>query len=139
MNEQQWKSSTDLNEMLDFLQDKCSEKTHRKISCNFSRLVWDDLPDLGKRGIELAERYIKGDEPWEYCESLQKELQSILPDDGHSHPISPVIWTLQPSTSSYPPYYAAKIVALNIVELTDFNYEDLCDVVRSTVNPYAST
>lgn len=139
MNEEQWKSSTDLNDMLDFLKDKCSKKTHRKISCNLSRLVWKDLPDLGKKGIELTEKYIDGNEPWESCESIQQELQEMLPKDDRSHPISPVIWALQPSSSSYPPYYAAKIVAINITELTNYSYEDMCDVIRNTVNPFAST
>ncbi len=107
-----------------------SEATHRKIACTFSRLLWNELDELGRNALIAAEDYSMGKETIETCADYQKQLQKFLPGDGKSIPYSAVIWALQMPTDSYPMWYCAAIVGVNIIDLKAATNKELCAIVK---------
>jgi len=65
-----------------------------------------------------------------YTGNKQKQLQKFLPGDGKSIPYSAVIWALQMPTDSYPMWYCAAIVGVNIIDLKAATNKELCAIVK---------
>jgi|GEM_PF-2172190 len=134
MNRGDWDSSNNIYDMFEFIKDMITERQQRLIACEFTRLIWDELPEIGKDALVIAEHYAIGEIELYECEKAQTKLQSLLPNDDHAHVFSPVIWCLEESTDSYPVYYTAALAASNISELTNLN---LCDILREKVQPFS--
>src|SRR5262245_45895274 len=61
MTEAEWLAATDPKLMLEFLQDKASDRKLRLFGCACCRAVWDDRwPHRSRRVIEVAERFADG-------------------------------------------------------------------------------
>lgn len=61
MTEQDWLACTDPTPMLDFLQDKASERKLRLFACAWCRCVWVSLTEKPFRdAVEVAERFADG-------------------------------------------------------------------------------
>ncbi|ASZ10355.1 hypothetical protein KTO58_23925 [Chitinophaga pendula] len=93
-----------------------TEKQQRMITYNFCLLTGNHLDELGKGALQLIKQLTTDHPPSPHYESYQKKLQQKLPNDGMSV-YSPLIWALMPGSTSYPVWYAAAIVGLNIAEL----------------------
>jgi hypothetical protein len=74
MTEQEWLDSTDLEQILDFLKGKASERKLRLFACACCRRIPDVLESQPDReGLELTERDVDG--------LAEKEDFAALPDD----------------------------------------------------------
>src|SRR5689334_5690457 len=118
MTEAEWLVCEDLVAMLGFVKDTTSDRKQRLVSCGYSRLVWHLLCDIGREAIETAERYAEGEVTDALATKVQEQIQRLLPGDSNASPYSPVVWALMGNRgSSYPPWYAASLAALNVQEL----------------------
>jgi len=115
--------------LLEKAKDVLNEGTQRRIACEFARIVWDNLDDLGREALVCAENYANGNGAIEKCEEYQKRLQEYLREDGQASPYSPIIWALMESTKSYPMWYSAGIAGSNVVDLNRATNADLCSIV----------
>jgi hypothetical protein len=115
--------------LLESIKGVLSEDTQRKIACEFSRIVWDDLDELGREALIVAENYADGKGTIEKCEEYQNRLQQYLSGDGQPSLYSPIIWALTESTGSYPMWYSAAIAGSNVVDLNRATATDLCSIV----------
>ena len=55
MSESEWLKNDDFYIMLKHISGNCDESSHRTIGCKFARLVWDDLPEIGRMALARAE------------------------------------------------------------------------------------
>jgi hypothetical protein len=106
-----------------------TENTHRKMTCEFSELVWEQLDDLGKKALLIAKERIKENVSEQECDIYLNQLQKQLNGSSPS-PYSPVMWALQKPTNSYPAWYAAGIAGSNVVDLNISTYRQLCDIIK---------
>lgn len=125
--------------LLESLAPSTSERTQRKIACAFSRLVWNELPEEGKEALLVAEKYSERKIGLEICVRHQEILRSLLPSDGASLPVSPVIWSLQESTAGYPAWYSASIAGANVIDLKAATNEELCAIIKQLVSENPDT
>jgi hypothetical protein len=128
-----WQEADDFHRMLQHVGATCSTRSQRRIACEFARLVFDDLPQLGKTALEYAENMDSDPDHPIRSKQFQDQLQLYLSKDGSSAPCSAVVWALMPSTSSYPVWYSASMVACNLVEMKAATPRQLCDLIRALV------
>lgn len=129
-----WQETDDFHRMLQHVGATCSTQLQRHIACEFAHLVFDDLPPLGKAALAFAENMDSDPDHRDQSKEFQDQLQSYLSKDHSSVPCSAVIWALMPSTSSYPAWYSASIVAYNLVDMNTATPRRLCDLIRSLVS-----
>ena len=61
MTEQEWLSSTDPREMLQFIERNVSDRKLRLFACACCRRVWDEILDpISREIVEVSERYADG-------------------------------------------------------------------------------
>lgn len=129
-----WQETDDFHRMLQHVGATCSTRSQRRIACEFARLVFDDLPLLGKTALEYAENMDADFDHPIRSKQFQDQLQLYLSKDRSSAACSTVIWALMPSTSSYPAWYSASIVACNLVEMKIATPRQLCDLIRASIS-----
>ena len=114
-----------------------TERQQRIIAYKFCLLVEKDLDDLGKGALKLLEQLTSGQASLQECISYREQLQDKLPDnDTDTSPYSPLIWALMPHTDTYPAWYSAAIVGLNIVDLRISTFSELTDLTKKTLNNF---
>lgn len=114
-----------------------TESQQRVIAYKFCLLAEKDLDDLGKGALNLLEQVTSGHVSLQDCISYREQLQDKLPDDDtETSPYSPLIWALMPHTDSYPAWYSAAIVGLNIVDLKISTFSELTDLTKGIVNDF---
>lgn len=131
MSNVDWQEADDFHRMLQHVGATCSTRSQRRIACEFARLVFDDLPQPAKAALEYAQNMDSDPDHLIQSRQFQDELQLYLSNDHSSVPCSAVIWALMPSTTSYPAWYSASIVAHNLVEAKAATPRQLCDFIRS--------
>ncbi len=112
-----------------------TERQQRIIAYQFCLLVEKDLDDLGKGALKLVKQLTSDQVSLQDCESYREQLQDKLPDEGTS-PYSPLIWALMPHTDSYPAWYSAAIVGVNIVDLGASDFFELMDLTKGILNDF---
>ncbi|WP_148230496.1 hypothetical protein [Chitinophaga pinensis] len=112
-----------------------TERQQRTIAYNFCLLIEKDLDDLGKGALKLVQQLTAGDISSEECTAYREQLQHRLPDEGTS-PYSPLIWALTPHTASYPAWYSAAIVGLNVIDLGRSTFPELTDLTKEILNSF---
>ena len=113
------------------------EKQQRMIAYKFCLLVEKDLDDLGKGALKLLEQLTSDLVSLQECIPYREQLQDKLPDDDEdASPYSPLIWALMPHTVSYPAWYSAAIVGLNIVDLRISTFQELTDLTEEILNNF---
>jgi hypothetical protein len=112
-----------------------TERQQRIIAYKFCLLVAKDLDDLGTGALKLVEQLTSDHVSSQDCESYRKLLQDKLPDEGTSL-YSPLIWALSPNTYTYPAWYSAALVGLNIVDLKISTFPELTDLTKEIVNNF---
>jgi hypothetical protein len=125
--------------MLTFLASKASDRKARLFSCACCHVVWDRLCETGRVAVRIAEKYADGEIGDAEARQVQEAVQALLPGDGNASPYSPVVWALEPGTkaSSYPPWYAAWLAVMNVVDLKVLPVETLANLLRDIVdNPF---
>ncbi len=60
MDEVAWLAATDPATMMEYARDAVSERKQRLVVCAAGRLVWDRLPDVARRAVEVGERMADG-------------------------------------------------------------------------------
>lgn len=114
-----------------------TERQQRIIAYKFCLLVEKDLDDLGKGALKLLEQLTSGQASLQECISYREQLQDKLPDDDtETSPYSPLIWALMPHTDTYPAWYSAAIVGLNIVGLRISTFSELTDLTKEILNNF---
>lgn len=112
-----------------------TERQQRIIAYQFCLLVEKDLDDLGKGTLKLVQQLTSDQVLSEECASYREQLQDKLPDEGTSL-YSPLIWALMPHTDSYPVWYSAAIVGLNIVDLGVSTFPELTDLTAEILDDF---
>ena len=107
-----------------------AETYQRRIAFIFCQLVEGDLDKLGTEALRLVEHLSLGSAYSMKCKSYQKKLQRNLPKDDSLSFYSPLIWALEEHSNSYPAWYSAGIVGINIVDLNKSTYPDLTSIVE---------
>ncbi|QDU05908.1 hypothetical protein V6x_56520 [Gimesia chilikensis] len=133
MTEEEWDECEDYFGLLGNIPPVHSIYIHRKIACEFARLVWNDLPPLGQEALSECEKLAAGQSDSEICSRYQKQLQELLIDGGESQPLSVVIWALQEDTASYPSHYSAQLAGLNIINSEAGTPHQLCQIIRKNI------
>jgi len=130
MTEADWQGCDDIWTIMRWISAAGSPDAHRRLACEFARLVWKELPPIGQSALIEAEKLANGESDEETCEHYQRQLQEVLSEENESEPISTVIWALQQHSSSYPTWYSASLVGSNIIELEAAGGAELCQIVR---------
>jgi hypothetical protein len=60
VTEAEWLSCTDLQQLLDYLPGRASDRKLRLFSCGCCRRIWSLLEDRGRRAVSVAERFADG-------------------------------------------------------------------------------
>lgn len=82
MNETEWNTCSDVQQLLDFVRSKATERKLRLFACAATRQVWEDLIDQRSRTcVELAERYADGERDHHALEIAEREAVAALNDD----------------------------------------------------------
>jgi hypothetical protein len=126
------KSQTEFWDLINNEVKLLPEVDQRKISFEICNLVKDDLDDLGLEALQLVERLAMAEVPIRLRESYQKKLRKKLPPNK-THPYSVLLWALQISSASYPPWYAAGIAGSNVVDLRNGSYKQLIALVKKII------
>lgn len=114
-----------------------TERQQRIIAYKFCLLVGKDLDHLGKGALKLLEQLTSGQASLQECISYREQLQDKLPDDDTETSLySPLIWALMPHTDTYPAWYSAAIVGLNIVDLRISTFSELTDLTKEILNNF---
>jgi len=112
-----------------------TERQQRIIAYKFCLLAEKDLDDQGKGALKLVEQLTSDHVSLQDCKSCREQLQNKLPEEGTS-PYSPLIWALTPHTDTYPAWYSAAIVGLNIVDLKISTWQKLTDLTEEILNNF---
>lgn len=112
-----------------------AERKQRIIAYKFCLLVEKDLDDLGKGALKLVEQLTTDPISLQECKSYQEQLQNKLPIKNVS-PYSPLIWALMPHTDTYPAWYSAAIVGLNIVDLKISTLPELTNLTKEILENF---
>jgi hypothetical protein len=112
-----------------------TERQQRIIAYQFCLLVEKDLDDLGRGALKLVQQLTSEHVSLQECTSYRELLQDKLPDEGTS-PYSPLIWALRPHTETYPAWYSAAIVGVNIVDLGVSDFFELTDLTEGILNDF---
>jgi len=110
-----------------------TEKQQRVIAYQFCLLVEKELDDLGKGALQLIQQLTLEHVSLEECASYREQMQDRLPDEGTSL-YSPLIWALTPHTASYPVWYSAAIVGVNIVDLGVRTFPGLTELTEKILS-----
>ena len=95
------------------------------------------LDDFGKGALKLIEQLTSDHASLQKCQSYREQLQDKLPDDNEdASPYSPLIWALTPHTDTYPAWYSAAIVGLNIADLNICTLSELTDLTEEILNTF---
>ncbi|UPK70260.1 hypothetical protein [Chitinophaga filiformis] len=114
-----------------------TESQQRVIAYKFCLLIENDLDDFGKGALTLLEQVTSARVSLQDCISYREQLQDKLPDDDtETSPYSPLIWALMPHTDSYPAWYSAAIVGVNIVDLKIRTFSELTDLTKEIVSNF---
>jgi hypothetical protein len=112
-----------------------AERKQRIVAYKFCLLIGKDLDHLGKGALKLVEQLISDHVSLQACKSYQEQLQNKLPNENPS-PYSPLIWALMPHTDTYPAWYSAAIVGLNIVDLKIATIPELTTLTREILKNF---
>ena len=91
-----WQETDDFHRMLQHVGATRPTPSQRRIACEFARLVFDDLPLLGKTALEYAENMDSDSDHPVRSKQFQDQLQMYLSKDHSSVACSAVIWALMP-------------------------------------------
>lgn len=112
-----------------------AERQQRVIAYKFCLLIEKDLDELGKGALKLVEQLTSDHISVEKYKSYQAQLQNKLPEENVS-PYSPLIWALMPHTDTYPAWYSAAIVGLNIVDLRMATFPELTNLTKEILDSF---
>ena len=103
---------------------EASLSKQRKISLAFCELVADSLDTEGLKALNVIREFARGNLLERRRANWQKKMQAKIPKD-EPNPYSVLVWSLESDNPSYPPWYAAGIAGLNVVDLNIANFSDL--------------
>jgi len=124
--------SEDYFGLLEKLAPSISERTQRQITCAFARLVWDDLPEIGREGLLLAERFLDTEEGRMVRKQYREEIVDLLPQRTPS-PLETVFWALDESIESCLAWANAFYAGRELVKLKVATGKELCSIIRKIV------
>lgn len=122
----------DRNLFFDFLETKVSllsEFNQRKVIYQLCLLIENDLEKLGLEALELIEFLTRHKYPILKSEAILKRLRKKMPDEGLS-PFSVLIWAFTPQSDSFPVWYSAQIIGINIFDLKIKTYREMYDLLK---------
>lgn len=124
--------NNDRNLFFDFLETKVSllsEFNQRKVIYQLCLMIKNDLDEFGLEALELIEFLTYKKYPILKSEAILKRLRKKMPDEGLS-PYSVLIWALTPQSDSFPVWYSAQIIGINIFELKIKTYREMYDLLK---------
>lgn len=112
MTEDKWLASDNPDDLLNFVQDRLSDRKRRLFACACVRMIWDLLIDgRSRRAVECAERLANGQVPFGQTHSVVRAARAAEQMFGDS-----ASRTTQPVLQSY---HAAHAAALTLVPNAD--------------------
>jgi hypothetical protein len=104
----------------------------RRVSLQFCELVKDLLDSEGLRALHIIREMIYG-KVTERRRNIWQKKMTVKISRKKPSPYSVLAWALESDNPSYPPYYAAGIAGLNIVDLKIASLSELRALAREVV------
>jgi hypothetical protein len=104
----------------------------RKVSLKFCELVKDLLDNEGLRALQIIREMITGNVTERQRNIWHKKMQVKISRKKPS-PYSVLAWALESDNPSYPPYYAAGLAGLNLIDLEIATLSDLATIAKEVI------
>lgn len=105
----------------------------RKVALAYCELVADHLDSQGLKALNIIRELTKGNVSERRRVIWQKKMQGKILKDK-PNPYSVLSWSLESDNPSYPPWYAAGIAGLNLVDLNIASTSDLKTLAKNVLS-----